>query len=558
VDRPVRLSRPVHGRRVASLAAILGVVALVSASCVSVTSVGQEGGEGGPSASAAPTAVVPPARTFVPLAPTATPLATPEPLDTEVFGFLPYWSLEGSADAIDTDLVDTVAWFGVEANGDGRLVREKPDGGVPPGWEGFQSDAWRDLQARLQADGVEVVLVVQRFGWSDGTAERTERLLEDRDSHDRLAKQITDLVTDRQLDGVNLDVEPIPERLAEDYVALVRTVRAALDEVDPELSLTLEVHPSLDGYDLAALTADDAADRAIIMGYEYRGDGAEATGSQAPLADESGTDLRTTIEEALGQVSGDRLLVALPWYGRAWSADSPEPGAATVSGEDIEGPTTVNYDAAVAQAIESGREYVPGQESALSVYVNQDCTDCPATWRQLWYDDHDGFGAKLDHAIASGLAGVGIWALGFEGDRPELWSALRQRILRTVDEQAPNGSASLEPSAGVGERSDLTVVDGSAPILTFASDEPDGSGLAFVRVSLQPDIADDGTLAVGRTFPASRVVSVPLGDPAIGGTDEPGQRDIHVQWRDVAGNWSAPLVISVWADDPDGGVSLPS
>ena len=257
-------------------------------------------------------------------------------------------------------------------------------------------------------------------------------------------------MADRGLDGVNLDIEPIPERLADEYVELVRTVRTALDEVDPELGLTLEVHPSLVGYDLAGLTGEGAADRAIIMGYEYRGDGAATTGSQAPLADDSGSDLRTTIDGALAQVGGDKLIVALPWYGRAWSADSPEPGAATVSGEEIDGPATVDYDAAVLQAIESGREYATGQESAWTSYVSQDCTDCPATWRQLWYDDHDSFGAKVDHALGAGLAGVGIWALGFDGDRPELWSALRQRIMRTVDEQAPNGSASLEPSAGTG------------------------------------------------------------------------------------------------------------
>jgi spore germination protein YaaH len=490
--------------------------------------------------------------------PAITPEPTPDPDVTEVFGFLPYWSLTAAIETIDTDLVDTVAWLGVEANGDGRLVREKPDGGVPPGWEGFESQAFGDLKERLQAAGVKVVLVVQRFGWSEGAAQRSERLLEDRDSHDRLARQIAELVESRELDGVNLDVEPVPEELADDYVALVREVRTALDALDPELELTLEVHPSLVGYDLAALTADDAADRAIIMGYEYRTDGAEATGSHAPLDDESGRDLRTTVEQALEQVSGDKLVLALPWYGRAWSTGSPEPGAATVSGEDVPAANTVDYDAAVAQAIESGREYLPGQESAWTAYVDQDCADCPATWRQIWYDDADSFGAKVDLALTSGLAGVGIWALGFDGERPELWAALRQQLEPSIDEEAPNGSASLEPTAGSGQRSGLTIVEGSAPILTFASDEQDGSGLAFVRISLAPDLADDGTLALGRTFPASRAVTVPLGDPAIGGTDEPGRRDIHLQWRDIAGNWSAPLVISVWADDPDGGPALPT
>jgi len=37
-----------------------------------------------------------------------------------------------------------------------------------------------------------------------------------------------------------------------------------------------------------------------------------------------------------------------------------------------------------------------------------------------------------------------------------------------------------------------------------------------------------------------------------GGSPEAGPRSIHVQWRDVAGNWSPPLLIQAWAVDPAG------
>ena len=47
------------------------------------------------------------------------------------------------------------------------------------------------------------------------------------------------------------------------------------------------------------------------------------------------------------------------------------------------------------------------------------------SWRQLWYDDVDAFGAKVGFALGKGLRGVGIWALGYQGMRPELWSVLR-------------------------------------------------------------------------------------------------------------------------------------
>jgi hypothetical protein len=286
------------------------------------------------------------------------------------------------------------------------------------------------------------------------------------------------------------------------------------------------------------------------MGYEYRGAGAQTTGSHAPLVDASGNDLSTSVREALAQAPAERLLLALPWYGRAWSAETSEPGAPTLRGERIGDPATVGYALAVEQAATSGRAYDPVQGSAWTAFPSRSCASCPEVWRQLWYDDPDSFGAKLDHALAEGLGGIGIWALGFEADRPELWSALRERLEPRLDEAAPNGSASLDPTTVSTEREGLPVATGSATVLSFAADEQGGTGLAYLRVGLDPELGPDGELVLGRTFPAASRVVVPLGDPAIGGSPEPGPRSIHVQWRDVAGNWSVPLVIRVWAESP--------
>lgn len=480
---------------------------------------------------------------------TSSPPSTPAPVQAEVFGFLPYWLLEAASASIEPDLLTTVAWFGVEASGEGRLVRRK-SGAVPPGWLGMESQAFGELKARLQGQGVRVVLTIQRFGWNEGGAGRTRTLLQDAGARTRLARQIATIVAERGFDGVNLDFEPMPEELTERYTDLVREVRAALDGVRDGLHLSVDVVSSLSGYDLAALTADDAADLAIIMGYEYRGAAAATTGSHAPLVDASGRDLATSVREAIAQAPAERVLLALPWYGRAWSTESADPESATLRGEGIGEPATVGYALAVEQALASGRDYEAGQGSAWSAYPFRSCATCPETWRQVWYDDPDSFGAKVDHALAEGLGGIGIWALGFEADRPELWWALRGRLEPRLDDAAPNGSASLDPGTLGAERDGLPVVTGSATILAFAADEQGGSGLAFVRVGLDPELGPDGELVAGRTFPAAARISVPLGDPAIGGSAAPGPRSIHVQWRDIAGNWSVPLVIHAWADGP--------
>jgi spore germination protein YaaH len=483
-------------------------------------------------------------------APTPSPIPPPEAPDVEVFGFLPYWSLEDAPETLDTDLVTTVAWFGVEASGNGSLVKGKPSGDVPPGWEGFESEAFRDLQARLQADGIRVVLTVQRFGWTEGGAERTQELLGDPKARRTLARQLAELVEERGLDGVNLDVEPLPAKLSADYVALVREVRSALDGVQPGLHLSVDVTSSLAGYDLAGLTADGAADAAIIMAYDYRGGTAATSGAVAPLDDPSGADIRTSVAGALEQAPADRIIVALPWYGRAWTTATEAAGSDTLSGDEVEDSATIFYAAAAAQAERSGRIYEEGQESAWTAYPVQACPDCPQAWRQAWYDDPDSFGAKVDLALSQELGGIGIWALGFEGGRPELWWALRSRLSPVDDASAPNGSAYLDPELGAASRDGLPVVEGAAPLLLYAADEEGGSGLAYVRIGLDGALAPDGSLVTAVTYPAAERITIPLGDPASGGSAESGPRAVHVQWRDVAGNWSVPLVVDVWAQDP--------
>jgi spore germination protein YaaH len=484
--------------------------------------------------------------------PSPSPQPTPQPVEAEVVAFMPNWLIEDVGEAIDTDLVTIAAFHSIEASGDGRLVRRKPSGTVPPGWAMLESDAFSELKARLQADGVKVVPVIQRVGWTEGTRERTITLLSRPKPRRALADRIATFVSERGFDGVNLDVEPLPAAVADDYVEFVREVRAALDEVDPGLHLSIDVVPGLENYDLAALTADDAADLAVIMGYGYRTGASGVAGSTAPLLDESPNgDLARSVEAALAQTSPESIVLALPWYGLAWSTQTDEPRSEVRRGEGIDGPSEPIYAAAVATAAQYGRNYEPEQASAWTVYAARQCPSCPPTWRQVWYDDPDSFGAKVDFALAQDLGGVGIWGLGMEAGRAEMWWALRDRLRPGIDETPPFGSPALDPEALQGDIDGRAIVVGTAPLrLLGAADDPGGSGLALARIGLSGELDAEGMLVTGRTYPAVERIDFPLGDESTGGSAGDGPRTIHVQWRDLAGNWSVPVVIETHVLDP--------
>jgi spore germination protein YaaH len=485
--------------------------------------------------------------------PIPTPEPTPEPVDSEALAFIPYWQLDAVTESLDTSIVTIAAFHSVEAGQDGRLVSKKPNGDVPGGWAALRGDAFEALKTNLQAAGVKVVPVVSRMGLTEGTRERTVNLLSKKKNRRALVERITEFVTARGFDGVNLDFEPIPPKVAEQYVAFVRDLRAALDEVDPELHLSVDVVPGLENYDLAALTADDAADLAVIMGYGYSSRDSSVARSTAPITAASGSDLSSTVAAALEQTGGvgERLLLALPWYGHAWATESDDVDAMVLSGNDIVDPATVDYDAAVELAAQGGRRYDPEQASAWTAFATRRCNRCTPTWQQAWYDDPESFGAKIELALEAGLAGVGIWAAGMDGTREELWWTLRNHLYPRIDEEPPNGSPALDPESLQGDIDGLDVIEGSAQLRLFAADAVDGSGLALVRIGLDPELDAQGQLVVGRTYPAVERISFPLGDPETGGSAAEGPGSIHVQWRDLAGNWSTPVVIEAHVLDPD-------
>lgn len=294
--------------------------------------------------------------------------------EREVFGFLPHWELS-DAGSIDLAALTTLAWFGLEAGSDGRLVRETEGGGPTPGWAGWTGETFGELMDRAQAADVRVVLTAERFAWDAPGVEATTALLLDPTSRAVLVSDIVDTVTERGADGVNLDFEPLPTAVRGAFTRLVRELRTGLDAADPTLQLTFDLPAAVTGYWLKPLTAEDAADAVVLMGYEYRSGSSPIAGSVAPLKDPDELDLRESVKRVLARVPADRVILALPWYDQV-------------------------------------------QASAWSAYRSSACETCPISWRQLWFDDVDAFRAKVRFAVRKELRGVGIWALGHQGGAP--------------------------------------------------------------------------------------------------------------------------------------------
>jgi hypothetical protein len=50
------------------------------------------------------------------------------------------------------------------------------------------------------------------------------------------------------------------------------------------------------------------------------------------------------------------------------------------------------------------------------------------TWNQTWFDDEQSLSLKYALARGNNLGGVGMWALGYDAGRTELWSLIDQQF----------------------------------------------------------------------------------------------------------------------------------
>ena len=378
----------------------------------------------------------------------------PGGLKREVFGFLPYWELTDSSTRLDWEKLSTVAYFGVGAAANGNLQKKNSDGSTTVGWAGWTSVAMTKVMNSAHASGARVVLTVQSFAWTSAGVARQRALLGSSANRANLARQIAAAVRDRGADGVNLDFEPIISTYSDEFTALVRTIRSELNKVARGYQLTFDAGAWIGNYPIGDATASGAADAVVIMGYDYRIASASAAGSVDPVAGPA-YDVGDTIRGFLTRVPASKVILAVPYYGRAWSTASSGLHARNISGTKYGASTTVVYGTAVSYAADHGRNWDSVEGAAWTVYRRKNCTakyGCVNPWRELYYDDAKALGLKYDLINKYNLRGAGIWALGYDGTRTELYAMLKAKFI--TDTVPPVISASSLSNALVSPNGD--------------------------------------------------------------------------------------------------------
>jgi len=450
-------------------------------------------------------------------------------LRREVFGFLPYWQLASSAGRIDLDVLSTVAYFSVGADRNGNLLKRNPDGSVAVGWAGWRSGRMTQFIERAHGSGTRVVLTLSVFAWTTSQATTQRSILGSSTRRARLARQLAAEISQRGADGVNLDFEPLVRGMEGEYVAFVRALRRELDRRGRGYQLTFDTVGSIGNYPIERLTARGAADAVFVMGYDYRGARSERAGSIDPLAGER-YDLTDTVRAYTSRIPASRVILGLPWYGRAWSTVADGVRAPNQSGAAYGPSVAVPYEAAAAFARRYGRLWDSQEQTSWVRYRKESCTaafGCRTGWRQIYFSDAASLRLRYDLVNRYGLRGAGIWALGYEGARRELYEGLGAKFadasatatsVLNSHTISPDGDGELDTAVlGLAMQggsvwqvrlrdADGTVIrnnvgTGSRVTLAWDGRRPDGRGVADGRFRYEISIRDARGRTTTRTIP---------------------------------------------------------
>lgn len=337
------------------------------------------------------------------------------------------------------------------------------------------SSTWkRALLDEAHAHKVSVLLSVHEFSADNIHAALTPGPVQDA----LVAALVKAAVTTQPGDGVDLDFEGMRAADRAALVAFVRRLRAALRAVNPAAQVALAL-PAVDwnqAYDIAQLAT--SADLLFIMGYDYHWSTSTNAGPVAPLSGGmlwSRYHLQSTVEQykkLAGAAAKDHIVLGLPLYGFDWPTMDNKIASKTTTAA-----TSIFYTASRAAAKTMGRKW--DAESSTPWYSYQKSN----VWHQVWYDDEQSLGDKMDLALSSGLAGVGFWALGYED--ASLWQAVRTRF-------APLSPPPPPPPA-----------DMMAPDLSLASDpkmddsaDPEATGCTMSVVSNRRPLTSPFLLAI--------------------------------------------------------------
>ena len=334
--------------------------------------------------------------------------------DTEVYTWYPYW-MGDVWKSYDFDLISSISFLSYN-------IDPKTGSYLNPA----QIKQWRetDLLDSAKIHKTKVLLSLALEG-----EENHLEFLKNEKAWTTTLDSITVLLKERDADGIEVEFIDIPLDLEPKFLDFVAQLKENLSYrfITKKLTLSLVIPASPDKFPFDLRKLDESVDLFIVKGLDYHEeDGTVA--AVAPLRNETagGPSLENTLLTYLDRgLNAEKSILALPLYGSQWSGTfDPEEGFYTTN---FERKVTLSEVNRVFQSKDSIYKIEPTlDETTMTQYFFLEFQD--NTSIEGWYDDSLTLSKKMDYALVNKFKGVGLWALGYDLGKNEVWDVVAKKF----------------------------------------------------------------------------------------------------------------------------------
>jgi hypothetical protein len=178
-------------------------------------------------------------------------------------------------------------------------------------------------------------------------------------------------------------------------------------------------------------------------------------GPNAPLRGWTYND-SAAVSQYLTRAPASKIILGVPYYGYKWSTTSNAAYGSIIPGTAISSATYAGVqDDLTCGAQQLTRAWDGTAQSPWASWwspaTNDPCGGNHNSWRELYYDDASSIAQKYDLVNANNLRGAGMWALGYDGQYPDLWNTIATKFVVTYPFKAMqtiDGYGGIQPDAG--------------------------------------------------------------------------------------------------------------
>ncbi|MDY8134226.1 glycoside hydrolase family 18 protein [Aquimarina sp. 2201CG5-10] len=269
-----------------------------------------------------------------------------------------------------------------------------------------------------KVNNCKVFLSVSNFGAKDN-----EVLLNNPKARKTLIDSLSSLIKYREADGVNIDFEGVSSKTRKVFNDFVIELSKELKTQNSDYMISIALY-AVDYHKIFDIKLiDPYIDFYTLMGYDYYGGFSKHAGPVSPLISSEkwgSKSVEASVDYYINKgVTKKKLIVGFPYYGAKWQTQNNN-----VPGK-VKKFIDHNLYNTIKEQISTKKYKVHYDTASYSSYLidNQN-----KEIRQLWFDDSLSLSYKYDWIKNKKIAGVGVWALGYDHGYPELWELLANKF----------------------------------------------------------------------------------------------------------------------------------